>query len=121
MGLRRMWRVLGHTATATVCCERTKSPPFGLFEGHAGSPTSVHLVDPSGRKKPLNSKGPAFPVPADHSILYEVAGSGGYGNPAQRDAGELRDDVINGYVSEAQAAQEYGVEETSQLRCPPLR
>ena len=117
-GLRRMWRVLGHTATATVCCERTKSPPFGLFGGRAGSPTGVYLVDSEGLKTPLNSKGPAFPVPADHSVLYNVAGSGGYGDPTQRDVGKLRDDVINGYVSEAQAAQEYGVEDTSDLRCP---
>ena len=117
-GLRRAWRVLGHTATATVCCERTKSPPFGLFGGRSGSPTSVHLVDPDGGKTPLNSKGPAFLVPSDHSVLYNVAGSGGYGDPAKRDVGKLRDDIINGYVSEEQAVQQYGVEETSELRCP---
>ena len=117
-GVRREWRVLGHTATAAVCCERTKSPPFGLFGGRAGAPTSVHLVDPDGRKRSLNSKGPAFPVPADHSVLYDVAGSGGYGDPDKRDGDKLRDDVINGYVSEAQAARDYGSPDTSELRCP---
>ena len=116
-GVRWVWRVLGHTAAATVCCERTKSPPFGLFGGRAGSRTSVHLVDLGGLKTPLNSKGPAFPVPADHSIVYDVAGSGGYGDPAQRDVGKLRDDVVNGYVSEAQSAEEYGVHDTSRLLC----
>ena len=117
-GVRRVWRIAGHTAVATVCCERTKSPPFGLFGGLPGAPTRVHLVDPDGRERSLNSKGPAFQVPDGTHVWYDVAGSGGNGDPAERDIESLRSDVINGYVSEASARRDYGVEDTSELRCP---
>ena len=109
-GVRRVWRVVGHTATATICCERTKSPPFGLLGGHAGAPTSVHVVDPQGNRDTRNSKGPAFPVPDGYSIAYDVAGSGGYGNPTNRDPASIHKDIINGYVSPDQAQEEYGVD-----------
>jgi N-methylhydantoinase B len=120
-GVCRVWRILGHTATATVCCERTKSPPFGLFGGRPGAPTKVYLAGPDGEKKPLNSKGPAFRVPDGTAICYEVAGSGGYGDSGRREVDSLRDDVINGYVSEAGAASEYGVPDAATLRCPHCR
>ncbi len=109
-GVRRVWRVKGHTAIATICCERTKSPPFGLEGGHAGAPTSVHVVDDQGNRDTRNSKGPAFPVPDGYSIAYDVAGSGGYGDPAHRDPASIHEDVINGYVSPEKAAEEYGVD-----------
>ena len=39
LGTRRVWRVLGpethEGAHASVCCERTVTPPFGLAEGRA--------------------------------------------------------------------------------------
>ncbi len=117
-GVRRVWRILGHTATATVCCERTKSPPFGLFGGLPGAPMKVCLVDPDGREKTLNSKGPAFPVPDGMRIWFETPGSGGYGDPSQRDRDRLGSDVVNGYVSEPAAARDYGVADATALRCP---
>ncbi len=117
-GVRRVWRVLGHTAVAAVCCERTKSAPFGLFGGLSGAPTKVYLVGPDGRKRPLNSKGPAFPVPDESCVWYEIAGAGGYGDPGRRDVDRLASDVVNGYVSEVRAAADYGVANAAELRCP---
>ena len=120
-GVRRTWRILDHTALATVCAERTKSPPFGLFGGRAGSPTRVYLRSPDGHESTLNSKGPSFQVPADTEIFYEVAGSGGYGSPAERDPQKLREDLLNGYVSEEGAARDYGVADVDDMACPHCR
>ena len=114
-GVRREWRVLGHTATATICCERTKSPPFGLQGGHPGAPTSVHVVDPQGNRDTRNSKGPAFPVPENYSIAYDVASVGGYGNPQNRDPQSIQQDLINGYITPDQAAQDCGVDPSTML------
>ena len=55
---------------------------------------------------------------AGGEIWYDVAGSGGYGDPSQRDRDALRQDVINGYVSEESAVRDYGVEDVEELRCP---
>ncbi len=48
LGVRRVWRVLGHDAHAAVCCERTVTPPFGLAGGRRGGPARIDLVPPGG-------------------------------------------------------------------------
>ena len=49
-------------------------PPSASKAVTPGAPTSVHVVDPQGNRDTRNSKGPAFPVPENYSIAYEVAG-----------------------------------------------
>ncbi len=109
-GTRRVFRVLAASARAAVCCERTKSAPFGLFGGLAGAPGRITLVDSDGNARVLNSKG-AFTVPADGQVIYEAPGSGGYGPVAERDPEALRDDMINGYVSVDMARHDYGIDD----------
>jgi N-methylhydantoinase B len=107
LGVRRVWRILGPGAVASVCFERMKSPPFGLAGGGAGAPARVALVLPDGRVRELNSKG-SFVAPLDSEIWLEAPGSGGYGPSAARDRACLRDDVLNGYVSAPAAVRDYG-------------
>jgi N-methylhydantoinase B len=107
---RRVFRLLGAPAHAAVCCERTKSAPFGLFGAKPGAPGRVTLVDADGNVRELNSKG-AFMVPAEGQVVYQVPGSGGYGPASQRDPERLRDDLINGYVSPQQARRDYGIDD----------
>jgi len=106
-GTRRIFRVLGHAARAAVCCERTKSAPFGLAGGLPGGTGRITLVD-GGNSRVLNSKG-AFTVPSDGQVVFDSPGSGGYGPPAERDADALRGDMINGYVSADAARRDYGI------------
>jgi N-methylhydantoinase B len=108
-GTRRIFRVLGHAGRAAVCCERTKSAPFGLFGGLAGAPGQITLVA-GGNPRVLNSKG-AFTVPPDGQVVFDSPGSGGYGSPAERDPEALRDDMINGYVTVDMARRDYGIDD----------
>ena len=108
-GARRVWRVLGNTTRGAVCCERSKSPPFGLAGGQPGTPMRITLEDPDGSQRHPLSKG-AFTVAAEGRIIFEVPGSGGYGPPSERDPAALADDLKNGYVSKAAAKRDYGVE-----------
>ena len=41
-------------------------------------------------------------------LVLETPGGGGLGDPAERDPAALRDDVLNGYVSEDAARKVYG-------------
>jgi len=116
-GVQRVWRVLGGPSQVSVCCERTKSPPFGLAGGHAGAPARVALVAPDGVERELNSKA-TVTVPPDGELWLRAPGSGGYGPPAERDAARLRDDVINGYVSREAALSDYGHTDAASLACP---
>jgi N-methylhydantoinase B len=119
-GVERVWRILGQPAHASVCLERTKSAPFGLAGGRAGAPGRIALGGPDGAERELVSKG-AFTAAPDAQIHLRAPGAGGYGDPAARDRERLRDDVVNGYVSPAAAAAEYGRRDASELTCPLCR
>jgi N-methylhydantoinase B len=119
-GVERVWRILGQPAQASVCLERTKSAPFGLAGGGAGAPGRIAVGGSDGAERELVSKG-AFTAAPDAEIRLRAPGAGGYGDPAARDRERLRDDVVNGYVSPAAAAAEYGRRDASELTCPICR
>ena len=104
LGVRRVWRVLGHQAMAAVCCERTVTPPFGLAGGSAGGRGSIHVELPDGTRRKLTSKG-GFQVPAGARVVLEAPGSGGFGPPGGRDRERLAADLADGYVTREEAYQ----------------
>ncbi|WP_428488313.1 hydantoinase B/oxoprolinase family protein [Rhodopila sp.] len=109
LGVRRVWRVLENQAHAAVCCERTVTPPFGLDGGLAGAPAKLELIAPRSNARRLISKG-GFLVPAGSLVVVEAPGSGGYGPPSGRDRAALSEDLLDGYVTPAEARRIYGVE-----------
>ena len=109
LGVRRTWQVLGGSAHAAVCFERTVTPPFGLAGGSAGSVARLRLDLPDGTNRRLNSKG-AFFVPEGARLTVDAPGSGGYGPPANRSPALLREDLIDGYVTREAARRDYGVD-----------
>ena len=107
--MRRVWRVLENQAHASVCCERTVTPPFGLDGGLPGAPARVELIAPRSNARKLTSKG-GFLAPAGSLVILEAPGSGGYGPPSGRDPAALAQDLLDGYVTPAAARNVYGVE-----------
>jgi N-methylhydantoinase B len=107
LGVRRTWRVLEKPAQASVCCERTVTPPFGLDGGLSGGPALAVLQPPGGVSRTLNSKG-GFLAPAGSLVTLEAPGSGGYGDPRERDPTALSEDLLDGYVTPAAALRDYG-------------
>ncbi|MEM6622080.1 MAG: hydantoinase B/oxoprolinase family protein [Pseudomonadota bacterium] len=107
-GSRRVWQMLpGADATGTLCLERAKSPPFGLLGGKAGRATEVILTDPDGQTSHPPGKG-AFPVQGGAVITMITPGSGGFGDPAQRDPDAIDRDLADGYVTPEGARRDYG-------------
>lgn len=109
LGARRTWTVLGNTARTTLCLERTKSPPFGVCGGKAGTPARAALRRPDGTVRDLPSKG-SFDMPAGAQITVEVPGSGGYGDPKDRDRAAIARDIVDGYVTAKAAKRDYGMD-----------
>ena len=105
---------------ASVCCERTKSPPFGLAGGGAGAPARVAVVGPGRRRARAEQQGLVHVAPG-RGYRLRAPGAGGYGPPAARDRARLRDDVVNGYVSRDAALSEYGYTEAADLACAACR
>ena len=102
-------RVLERDTRATVCCERTKSAPFGIAGGAAGAPARISVIESDGTERILNNKG-SFDAQAGSLVVFDVPGSGGYGSLTERDSTRLREDLRDGCVTPAGAKRDYGVE-----------
>lgn len=109
LGVRRVWRVLENQAHAAICCERTVTPPFGLDGGRPGGPAQIELIPPRSNARTLTSKG-GFLAPAGSLVVLEAPGSGGYGPPTERDHAALAEDLLDGYVTPAEARRVYGAD-----------
>jgi N-methylhydantoinase B len=108
-GAHRVWRLLdGADAVGSLCMERMTSAPFGLLGGKAGAAAVVTLTTPDGASRRLPSKG-AFVVPAGSVIDMVTPGSGGFGAPMRRDLAAIARDLVDGYISERSAREDYGV------------
>lgn len=88
--------------------ERVENPARGRKGGQAGTAGRLHLA--SGEK--LRSKGTQT-IPAGETLVLEMPGGGGYGDPFTRDAAKVANDVALGYVSAEMARKDYGVVVTS--------
>jgi N-methylhydantoinase B len=82
-------------------------PPPGLFGGGEGTPGDVILNAGSDREERLPSKFPYRKARAGDRLRLIGPSGGGYGDPADRDPALLREDVADGYVSEATAGERY--------------
>ncbi len=114
-GARRVWRMLAGNATGALCMERMTSPPFGLLGGAAGAAAVVTLTTADGAARQLPSKG-AFSWPAGAVVDMITPGAGGFGPPADRDRQQIGRDLLDGYVSDAAARDDYGVADPDALR-----
>lgn len=89
--------------TIAVQAGRFRYPPEGLFGGGSGAKAKFLKND-----TPADSSGLTFADPGDCVAFYS-AGGGGYGNPFERDALDVAEDVYHGYVSIEKAREDYGV------------
>jgi N-methylhydantoinase B len=84
--------------------DRVDHPPRGRDGGQSGAAGIVSLA--SGRK--LRGMG-VQTVPKDDRVIIRMPGGGGLGNPRQRQASVVADDVRMGFISAESAKRDYGV------------
>jgi N-methylhydantoinase B len=88
--------------------ERSVTPAWGLFGGGPGAGPDV-VIDPDGPNERHFLKANAVPIAAGEIVELRTGGGGGWGQAWERDPARVRDDVLDGYVSRAAAAEQYGV------------
>jgi N-methylhydantoinase B len=90
--------------------DAASNPPHGAMGGGQGSGGGQYVEDEgSGTRRFVSSSG-AFTVDHTREVYVGVStGGGGWGNPHERDAEQVRLDVRDGIVSRAAAAEVFGV------------
>ena len=104
---RRDYRLLEEEAVLQVRSDRRAHRPYGLWGGYPGSP-SRNVLDPDGEARPLPSK-LTMTLRQGQVFRHDLPGSGGWGDPLERDPGRVRKDVHNELLSPAAARRDYGV------------
>jgi N-methylhydantoinase B len=105
----RFYRVEFDEATLTVTAERGRVAPKGLFGGLEGACFKSTVTKPDGSVVDMPSKGAAAVVHRGDRVLIRCAGSGGYGDPLDREPDRVLKDVQDGYVTAQSARENYGV------------
>ncbi len=92
----------GHEFDISAMFDRLDHPALGRHGGQPGGTTSIVRSDGEA----MRGKGKQF-VP--HGITVEMAfpGGGGYGEPAARDAEQVRRDIALGYITPEHAIKHY--------------
>jgi N-methylhydantoinase B len=107
LGVVKVWKALVDLRCITVV-EQTQFPPSGLFGGQSGVP-SVSILNAGTQNESRRGKQSDAPLPANAQWHLYTGGGGGWGDPDERDPQAVLEDVIQGYVSQESAENDYGV------------
>lgn len=88
--------------------ERHYTQPWGLAGGHPGASSRSVIVRANGSEEVVPSKMTIELRKHDRLVLW-TSGGGGHGDPLQRPAEDVLEDVRNGKVGIETAEREYGV------------
>jgi N-methylhydantoinase B len=93
----------------SYCCDRARNIAWGVAGGLPSTPHGVWLNKGTDQERYLGAVFSNVAVQSGDSFTRPSAGGGGYGDPLERPALEVLEDVIDGYVSIERALIDYGV------------
>jgi N-methylhydantoinase B len=109
-GLTRDYRILNNNATLTTTFGRHRYPPWGAEGGMKGSVNGVEVIRRGAdRPEVWRGKLARYPLEKGDVVRLKTGTGGGYGSAFDRDPKLVRKDVLNGFLSIAQAKRIYGV------------
>ena len=106
LGLSRTIRFLSDGEFLTIN-KRSKSPPWPLAGGQSTEPNRAVYFP--GTPKEVSGGTYRARVLRDDRVICRSAGGAGYGDPFTRCPEQVFEDVIDGYVTPAEAERTYGV------------
>jgi len=107
-GIEKIYLLL-EAGEISISDDRHASAPWGLLGGRPGAVSEKWLQRKDGEREPLPAKADGIQVRAGDRVVFRTAGAGGWGDPLERDASLVRNDVARRLLSAAKAKDEYGV------------
>lgn len=105
LGMDKLLLSVDDSTHVTGAIDRTLARPWGLFGGTEARPNGATVTYPDGTQR--NASKATLNVPAGATLLIGTAGGGGYGDPSKRDPDAVKQDLANGYITEAHARAHY--------------
>ena len=87
--------------------ERTKRPPWGLWDGKEGATAKAMIVRRDGRTSTI-LKETNVALEAGDRVTFYTGGGGGWGDPRERDRAAIEEDLRKGFITPAAAQADYG-------------
>ncbi len=106
------YRIRAETATMTGSFGRHRFKPWGINGGGEGSPNYVKVLHQDGSEETY-SMFHQVPLKRGDVARLVTATGGGFGKPDKRDAGRLRDDLKNEFITKDQAREFYNYDPVS--------
>ncbi len=107
-GVEKVYRLL-EAGDVSLHDDRHKTQPWGILGGKPGAVSEKFIEFKDGTREPLPSKIDNIKVRAGDRIIFRTAGGGGWGDPLDRIATRVRNDVARGLMTQEKAYDEYGV------------
>ena len=98
LGVRRDVRILGDAIKFTNLSERHRFRPFGLFDGRPGALGRTVINPGTPSEHEVGGKA-SIDLQYGDVVSFQLAGGGGYGDPAERDPALIERDRRLGYVA----------------------
>jgi N-methylhydantoinase B len=98
LGIERAYEVLADDVALSTWFERTTTPGWGLCGAEAGQVSTVELEQPDGSTKSL-LKSARVAASRGTRVTVRTGGGGGFGEPSQRPADKIAEDLADGYVT----------------------
>jgi N-methylhydantoinase B len=112
-GVRVDYRIRSDNAWLTVAYTRSKYPPWSLKGGQPGSPNHIIIRRANGDSE-RHSIVSGLTLNRDDVIQVMTANGAGWGDPKKRDKALVKEDLKNGYITQAQAERYYAVDKHSE-------
>ena len=102
----REYKFIGDEAIFQLRTDRQRIPPYGLYGGQPGAP-SLAIINPDTEHRHVGKI--TIEVKKGDVLRLISPGAGGWGDPLERDAKMVLDDVRNEKISVKRAREAYGV------------
>src|SRR3984893_11685077 len=108
-GIVRDVRVIGEEAVIGLRMDNIRWPAWGVKGGMGGRPGRVVVNPGAADARELKPISEGNRLKQGDLVRIMTPGGGGWGSPLLRPAEQVRDDVLDGFISAESASRDYGV------------